>query len=182
MFYYCGDEKDKEEIKRLFAQQRLQLKPYEYYKIDNISHFFIKTYNRLKTRGRGARGEDSQHVYAVLRTQSVGNKDSSQITGLTACDSTETLQNLLYSYYHIGAVRNKINHAETDAVTRNRPEVPENKESAVLSWMKESIDFFIDSYEKAMAEVETKQPHIVIISGEEVWKTANQMKYDRQKG
>ena len=48
--------------------------------------------------------------------------------------------------------------------------------------MKESIDFFIDSYEKAMAEVETKQPHIVIISGEEVWKTANQMKYDRQKG
>ena len=182
VFYYCDDGKQKQQVTELLAKERLELRPNEFYKMDQIDHYFIKTYNRSGTRGMGSRDDDPQRLYATLRTQSVKNTNPSLITGFTACDSTETLQNLLYSYYHIGAVRNKINHAETDAVTRNRPEVPENKESAVLSWMKESIDFFIDSYEKAMAEVETKQPHIVIISGEEVRKTANQMKYDRQKG
>ena len=182
MFYYCGDEKDTEQIVQLLAQQRLELKPYEYYKIDNIDHYFIKTYNRSKTRGLGARGEDSQHVYAALRTQSVENKDPSQITGLTACDSKETLQKLLYAYYHIGDVRNKINHAETDAVAAKRLIVSESDESSVLSWMKESVDFFIDSYEKAMKEVADQKPHVVTIAGDEVRKAADRMKRDRQKG
>ena len=181
MFYYCGDEKNKEQITQILAQRRLELKPYEYYKIDNIEHYFVKTYNRAGTRGLGARGEDSQHVYAVLRTQSVENKDPSQITGLTACDSAETLQNLLYAYYHIGDVRNKINHAETDAVTANRLIVSESDESPVLTWMKESVDFFIDSYEKAMKEAADKKPHVVSITGEEVRKAADRIKYDRQR-
>ena len=176
IFYYCGDEENAEQVTRLFAEQRLELKPYEYYKMDYIDHYFIKTYARSRTRGLGARGEDTQHVYAVLRTQSVENKDPAYVTGLTACDSMETLQNLLYAYYHIGDVRNKINHAEVDAVNLGRLSVSESDESAALSWVRDGIDFFIESYDKAMAEVQDKKPHVVSISGEDVRKAAEHMK------
>ncbi len=176
IFYYCGDDKLSEQITQLFAKQRLTLKPYEYYKMDNIDHYFIKTYDRSRTRGLGSRDEDPQRVYAALRTQSVENKDPSLITGLTACDSMETLQNLLFAYYHIGMVRNKINHAETEAMAQTRLIVSESDESSALVWVKDSIDYFITAYEKAMTEVQDKKPEIVLITGEEVRIAAGRMK------
>ncbi len=180
MFYYCSDEKNREQVTQLFAKQRQGLKPYEYYKIDNVDHYFIKTYDRGATRGMGNRGEDPQRVYAAMRSRSVGNEDSSKITGYTACDSMETLQNLLFAYYHIGVVRNKINHAEADAMTDTRLNVSESDESAALVWMKESIDYFISSYEKAVSEVKDKNPQVVLITGDEVRKAAERMKYEKR--
>lgn len=176
IFYYCGDENCVDQVARLFAQKRLELKPYEYYKIEDIDHYFIKTYDRQRTRGMGERGEDPQHVYAALRTRSVENNDPSLITGLTACGSMETLQNLLYAYYHIGDVRNKISHADEEAMKDKRLMVSESDEISALVWMKDSIDFFIDSYEKAMAQVQDKKPHVVTITGDYVKMTAEGMK------
>ncbi|MBQ9606371.1 MAG: hypothetical protein IJV16_04270 [Lachnospiraceae bacterium] len=176
IFYYCDDEKQMDQVARLFAQRRMELKPYEYYKIEHIDHYFIKTCDRGKTRGMGEKGEDQQHVYAALRTRSVGNNDPSQITGFTACDSMETLQNLLYAYYHLGDVRNKISHAEAEVLADKRLMVSESDDSSALVWMKDGIDYFIDSYEKAMAEVQSKKPHVVTITGEYVKITAERMK------
>lgn len=45
IFYYCDDEARAEQVTKLFALQRLELKPYEYYKMDDISHYFVKTYD-----------------------------------------------------------------------------------------------------------------------------------------
>ena len=177
IFYYCGAESDKDQVIRLFAEKRLELKPYEYYKIDeSINHYFIKAYNRDRTRGRGEKGEDRQHVYAVLRAESVKNNDPSQITGLTACDSMETLLNLLFAYYHIGEVRNKISHADANAMADKRLVASEGGEVSALTWMKDAIDFFIDSYDKAMAQVQDKKPQVIFITSDDVRTTAEQMK------
>ena len=181
IFYYCNDESLTDQVIRQFAKKRLELKPYEYYKMDQIDHYFIKTYNRAGTKGLGARDEDPQRVYAKLRIQSVGNTDPSLITGYTACDSMETLKNVLFAYYNIGFVRNKISHADTDAaVTENRLMTTESDESPALVWMKDGIDYFIDSYEKAMAEVQNKQTNVILITGDEVRKAADRMKYEKR--
>lgn len=182
VFYYCNDVKSAEQVVRLLAERRLELKPYEYYKMDDIEHYFIKTYNRAGTRGMGGRNEDPQRMYAALRTQSVDNKDPSVITGFTACDSRETLQSILFAYYNIGVVRNKISHAETEALEDTRLIVSERDESPAMSWMKDSIDFFIDSYEKAMAEVQDKKVDVVLITSGEVRTAAERMKYEKHKG
>ena len=179
IFYYCNDEKLTEQITRQFARQRLDLKPYEYYKMDQIDHYFIKTYNRSGSKKSAARDEDPQRAYAMLRTQSVGNMDSSVITGYTACDSMETLENILFAYYRIGYIRNKINHAETGAAGETRLMVSESDESSALVWMKDGIDYFIDCYDKAMAEVQDKKPQVILITGDEVRKAADRMKYDK---
>ena len=179
MFYYCGDETAAEQITQLLAQQRLELKPYEYYKMDEIDYYFVKNYERSRTRGLGAKGEDPQHVYAVLRAQSVENKDPSRITGLTACDSTETLQNLLFAYYHTADVRNKISHAIASAMTETRLMKSDSDDSSALAWMKDSIDYFIACYEKAEAEVLGKTPNIIPITGEAVRKAAEKLKREK---
>ncbi len=134
VFYYCNDENNREHVTELLARQRLELKPYEYYKMDLIDHYFVKTYNRTGARGQGSRGDNPQRVYADLRVKSVGNTDPSLITGYTVCDSMDTLQNV----------------------------------------------YFIDSYEKAMAEAAGKDPEVVLISGDEVRMVADRLKYRKK--
>ena len=181
IFYYCNDEKDSKHVTQLFAEKRLELKPYEYYKMDSIEHYFIKSYERGKNRGMGGRGDDPQRVYAAMRTQSLENTDPSLITGFTACNSRETVENLLFAYYHIGNVRNMISHADADAISDDRLVVSESDESAALLRTRDSVEYFIDSYEKAMAEVQGKEPHIVLITADEVRMSADHMKYDKGK-
>ena len=181
IFYYCNDEQQKGRIIDLLVEQRQNLKPYEYYKMDQIDHYFIKTYNRIGARGRGDRNEDPQRVYAALRTESVRNTDPSLITGYTDCDSMETLENLLYAYYHIGNVRNKISHAETQAISGTRLMTADSDESSALVWMRDGIDYFIDSFEKAMDQVQGKNPQIVLITGDEVRSAAERARYRKDK-
>ena len=179
IFYYCGDEKKKEQVIQLLVKQRQMLKPYEYYKMDEIDHYFIKTYNRAGTRGMGGRDDDPQRVYASLRAKSLENTDPSMITGLSACSSAETLEDILFAYYHIGQVRNKISHADADAMAGVRLMVSESDEISALVWMKDSIDYFIDRYEKAMADVQTKKPQVVRITADEVRTAAEHARRDR---
>ena len=179
VFYYCGDEAKKDQVTQLFARQRLELKPYEYYKMDQIDHYFIKSYDRSRTKGMGGRGEDPQRVYAALRTKSLENTDDALITGLTACGSTETLQNLLFAYYHISVVRNKISHADASAMAETRLMVSESDDNSALAWMRDSIDYFIACYEKAMAEVEGRHPEVVLITGNEVRIAAERLRRER---
>ena len=47
-------------------------------------------------------------------------------------------------------------------------------------WMRDGVDFFIDSYEKAMAQVRDKNPHVVLINGDYVRMMAGSMKHERQ--
>ena len=181
IFYYCDDEKNAEHVTQLFAKKRLELKPYEYYKMDKIEHYFIKTYDRVKIRGMGGRGDDPQRLYATLRTQSVDNDDPTLVTGFTACDNRETLQNLLFAYYHIGDVRNAISHADAGSISNGRLIVSESDESAALLRTKDSVEYFINNYEKAMAEVQGKNPNVVLISADDVRKVAGYMKFDKRK-
>lgn len=176
IFYYCDDDARAEEVTKLFAQQRLELKPYEYYRMDDLSHYFVKTYDRGSVRLSGSRGEDRQLVFAAIRAKSIENPDPAKINGHTACDSVETVQSVLYAYFHLGEVRNKISHADSDAMAERRLVVSESDVSYAMVMMKESIELFITSYEKALEEVRDKKPKIVIISPDDVRNAADRMK------
>ena len=181
IFYYCDDEKKKDHIVHLLALQRLELKPHEYYKMDLIDHYFIKAYDRARARGRGDRNMDTQEIYTILRIESLQNTDPNIITGYTACDSPRTLQNLLYAYYHTGYLRNKINHADDDAMAETRLVVSESDEGEAFARMKESIEFFIVSYENAVKELEGKNPVVVKITSSEVKQCADTIRRDERK-
>ena len=179
MLYYCDDYAAVDEVTKLLAMQRLELKSYELYKMDDIEHYFIKYYDRDSVRLTGSRDEDRNRIYADIRTQSIQARDASKIWGHTACDNLETVQNVLYAYYHLGAVRNKISHADEEAMAERRLIVSENDISSYSITMRESIEYFILSYEKALAEVEGKHPKIVRISSEEVRQASERIRHER---
>ena len=175
IFYYCDDEQQAPEITKQFALQRLELRPYEYYQMDKIEHYFIKNYDR---DGIKCKAEDRSLVYATHRAQSIESKDPEKINGLTACDHIETVRNVLHAYYRLGVVRNKVSHADYKALAEQRLIVPEKDVSYGMHQMLECIEFFIMSYEKAMDEAQGKNPNIVFITPDEVRKAADRIKYE----
>jgi len=185
IFYYCDDETRKEEITKLFAQERLELKPYEYYKMDDVGYYFVKNYDRGGAKLSGSRGEDRNLTYAALRAKSIKKQDPERINGHTACDSIETVQNVLYAYFNLGSVRNQISHADNEAMAERRLVVSESDTSYAMLMMKQTIEFFIMSFEKAVEEVRNKNPKIVEISSDDVRNVADRMKrelyQDRRK-
>ena len=176
IFYYCDDEAQAPAVTNLLALQRLELKSYETYKLDDIDHYFVKYYDRAGVRLSGAKGEDRNLAYAVTRAQSIESSDPEKIKGHTVCNSIETVQNVLYAYFHLGEVRNKISHADANAMADRRLIVSESDVSYAMMWMRESIEYFILSYEKAMQEVQGKNPKIVAVSPEDVRNAAERIK------
>ena len=181
VFYYCDDEAQLDAVTKLLALERLTLKPYEYYRLDDVGHYFIKNYDRGSVKVNGSRGEDRNLAYAALRAQSIENRDPSKISGHTACDSIETVQNVLYAYYCLGEVRNKISHAEDKAMAERRLIVSESDISYAMIVMKESIEYFIMSYEKAVEETRGKNPKIVLIPSDLIRNEAERMKRERSR-
>ena len=179
VFYYCADPDDVNAITKLLALQRLDMKSYELYKLDDVEHYFIKYYDRDSVKLTGSRNEDRNRVYASIRAQSIQTQDMSKICGHTACDNLETVQNLLYAYYHLGAVRNQISHAMEDEMAERRLIVSENDISSAAMSMRESIEYFILSYEKAMAELEGKNPKIILISSDDVRLVSEHLRHER---
>lgn len=176
IFYYCDDEAKAPEVTRLLALQRLEMKPYEFYKMEDINHYFVKTYDRGSAKLRGSREENRALALAVMRAQSVENQDPKKIGGHTACSSLATLQNVLYAYYNLGQVRNIVSHADQAAMAEVRLNVAENDLSYAMKILRESIEFFITSYEKAAAEVKDKNPKIVTISADDVRSAAERLR------
>ena len=179
IFYYCDDEASAPEVTNLFAQQRLELKPYEYYKMDDVDHYFVKNYDRGSVRLNGSRGEDRSLVYAALRVKSIENSDPAKITGCTACSNTQTLPKTVCAYFRLGDVRNKISHADASAMVERRLIVSESDVSSAMLLMQESIEFFIKSYEEALAEAQGKNPKIVAISPDEIRNAADRMRREQ---
>ena len=180
IFYYCDDENKAADVIKILAHQRLALKPYEYYKMEDIEHYFIKTYDRSAVILNGSKGEDRNKIYSYLRILSIDNETPEKITGHTACDDTITVQKVLYAYYHLGEVRNKISHADTRAMAECRLIVYDNEISSAMLLMRESIEFFINNYEEALEEVRYKNPNIVTITSEEVRNASERLKRENK--
>ena len=181
IFYYCDDEKKAGEVTKILALQRLELRPYEYFKLDDIDHYFVKNYDRGSVKLRGSKDEDRNLVYATMRAKSIENQDPKKISGHTACDSIDTVQNVLYAYFHLSAVRNKVSHSDSDAMADRRLIVDESEGSYAMKIMRESIEYFIMCFEKAVAETQGKNPKIVIITSDDVRNAADRMKREKNQ-
>ncbi len=174
IFYYCDSEESKPAVTRLFAQKMLEMKPSEYVKMNDLDYYFVKYYDRENVRFD--RNQDRNLMYAILRAQSLEKQPTEKISGHTACDSIETVQNVLYAYFHLSFIRNKISHANADAMVETRLIVSDKDISSSMILMKESIEYFIMCYEKALGEAQGKDPTIVSISPENIQRVATSMR------
>ena len=109
-FYYSNSPACSQTVIPLFARIYYDLKPFEKYKMDDISHYYVKFYNRYRLpRMNDPRA--FQMEYTRARISELNANDAETIKAHTICPDTEALQNLLFAYYYLCDVRNATNHA-----------------------------------------------------------------------
>ena len=168
MLYYCADESDKEHVTEIFAEKRCKMKPSEYYLMDDMDHYFLKNYTYYQHPSNTV---ERQRENAKTLLSCVDNTDPEFITGYTVCDDRQALEDLLFSYLHIGRVRNETNHAN-DTVSASDDD---KGISSRLTEITESIQYFIESYDKVYENVKDRKPAVVRISSNEVKQAARRM-------
>ncbi len=177
IFYYCNDESQKEYVKEFFARKRMQMKSYEYWKMDNIDHYFVKNYFRYRYPSNTT---EHQRENAKTLVSCIDNTDPNFITGYTACDNRQLLEDLLFSYIRIGTIRNDTNHAGSDYDEPDTLFPDEKGDSIKLRTITECIQYFIERFDMVSENVCGKNPSVVKITGFEV-KAAARVLEEKEK-
>ena len=177
MFYYCNDESQKKSVTELFARKRMQMKSYEHWKMDSINHYFIKNYFYFR---HSSNTIGHQRVNAREMLACLDNTNPDFITGYTACDDRQLLEDLLFAYLRIGTIRNNTNHAGNDYDEPDTLFPDEKADSGQLRVITECIQYFIDLFDKVSENISGRNPSVVTISCAEV-KTAARVLEEKEK-
>ena len=165
IYYYCDDEANKKHVTDLFALKRLGLRNFEFWKMGDIDHYYLKYYFFFKAPSNNV---SNQRANARTLVSILDNENPEMITACSACDDRNALEDLLFAYLHIGWVRNETNHAN-DSYREPETLFPKDSDiSYTLIKIDESIRYFIQSYDKVFDNVKDKQPVVIHISEEEV--------------
>ena len=156
IFYYANSDETAHRARNFFINRYRKLLPFEKYKLEDLSHYFIKVLGRGRVP-RDVPREERQKYYAHMRVADLTETAKFDfLPAFTLCDDKQALENLLLSYYLISEIRNKTNHAA------------ESQGSERLTWIQEGVDFFIKSYDRVAQLIEGKQPDVVKVDPEVV--------------
>ncbi len=172
-YFYCDSEENKDSVTDVLANIYNDFKPFERYKMEDVSHYYIKFYNRSK-QSRNKRGLEHIRDYAKIRVGEIDNTDSKEIRACSACEDRSALEDLLFAYYYVGDTRNSTNHA-MDTFEGFSEIMKDSDNSERMETIKQCVDLFIHSYEKVEQLVEGKDVNVVTISYDEVTSRANEL-------
>ncbi len=166
IYYYSGDEESRNRAVEVFGQVYYDLKPYEKYKLDDISHYYVKYYSRQ----RAQRSDDDiayEQSYADVRIEELEIEESGRIKALSLCEDKGALKELLFAYYHLGDIRNSTNHA-ADEFGGFYSIIADTDPSERKKMISRAIDYFIHCYDKVCSLIEGKDPHVETIEVSEL--------------
>ncbi|MBQ7534676.1 MAG: hypothetical protein IJT43_03555 [Stomatobaculum sp.] len=168
ILYYARDEES-----RLHMLQSLRLcyekaHPAQRWTFKDPDHYFIKFYGRSLPGANPINGERS-HAYAVLRVLELFEDHDDFVQAYSVLSGKRhLLLRLMESYYHIGDVRNAVNHAEEKAPVISLENINVRSENENLLLMQKAIEDFIRAYEEVLNAVEhVPEAPVIRISGEE---------------
>ena len=175
IYYYLGSEDDRDKVVRILGQVYYDLRIFEKYKLDDVSHYFIKFYGRARTDRAGLSGDGIpvQRAYAALRSSDMDVEDDDIIKAQTLCPDREAVSNLLFAYYVAGHVRNTTNHAEDEEDTFERRETDVSER---MNLIRQTIENFISKYDQVLALMPEQDPEIPKVSNAEIRAYAQTLK------
>lgn len=180
IFYYCDSKESADRAIKILGQVYYDLKPYEKYKLDNVSHYFVKFYGRDRC-ARGKNNYERQKNYAQQRVDELDTNDQKVLRAYTRCTDKDALNNLLYAYYYLGSVRNATNHAEDEdagvMLLRDEWDVSVRMES-----IDQVLRFFIKSYENVTEHMEPLQEPVRKITTQDLFAYSRSLRPPRSYG
>ena len=173
-YYYCDSEDDREHVAGIFGQIYYDLRPFEKYKLDNVSHYYVKYYSRQRANQQ-KRGKEYMQSYARLRAEELDNKNPGEIRACSICPDRSAVEDLLFAYYYIGDVRNQTNHA-AQTFDGFYSIMPDSDSSERMELIRQSIDYFLHCYDRVVRLSEGRTANVVKITNEEVVHCADQIR------
>lgn len=173
-YYYCDSEDDRDQVVKAFGQIYFDLRPFEKYKLDKLSHYYIKYYSRQKASHQ-KHGKEYIEEYARLRADELDNEDPGVIRACSVCPDRDAVKDLLFAYYYVGDVRNQTNHAvETYDGFYNIMDDSDSGERMEL--IRQSIDYFLHCYDRVARLSEGRTANVIEITSEEITRYADQLR------
>ena len=171
IFFYSDGEKSRRKAIQILGQAYYDLRPYEKYKLDDVSHYFVKYCDRNRA-SRSGDGDTYQMNYTEFRLGEMDTQDDSLIRPLTICPDRAALKDLLFAYYHAGDVRNVTNHAmeEYDGFYTIMPDTDPGERMKIIT---QAVDFFIHCYDRVSDLIEGKKANVVTVKTSELAEQAN---------
>ena len=170
ILFYAKDSQSKELMLEDMQKNYEDTQPQQRWQFDDPDHYFIKYYIAPKINFRRS-PEERAVEYATLLVDMLDPEKAAKNDTVTVYslipEEQNALKNLLRTYYLIGPLRNKINHAEDN---RGIPDfLPEAKdENPIMTQAKNTISEFLQAYKLVLEKLGTRDNSIVtIISGEE---------------
>ena len=161
IFFYSDGERSRRHAVEVLGQVYYDLRPFEKYKLDDVSHYYIKYYSRNRSTRTG--DDDSyQMSYTELRVSELDTRDESLIRALTICPDRSVLKDLLFSYYHLGDVRNHTNHA-MEEYSGFYTIMSDDDPGERMKTITQAVDFFIHSYDRVINLINGKRANVVTV-------------------
>ena len=173
-YYYCDSEDNREQVAKVFAQIYFDLRPFEKYKLEKVSHYYIKYYSRSKANHQKHGREDIQQ-YAQLRADEINNKNPREIRACTACPDKEAVEDLLFAYYYVGEIRNQTNHA-VETYDGFYSIMAESDSGERMEAIRQSIDYFLHCYDRMVQLTEGKTPNVIEITNDEIMQYVDELR------
>ena len=164
-YYYCDSEDDRTQVSKVFAKCYYDLRPFEKYKLEDVSHYYIKYYNRDKSN-RQKHGREHIQDYAQVRANEIGVKAPGEIRACTVCPDKDAVRDLLFAYYYVGEIRNQTNHA-TETFDGFQSMMADSDSSERMEAIRQSIDYFLHCYYRVAQLSAGKAFNVVEITSDE---------------
>jgi hypothetical protein len=178
IYFYADGERTRKHALEILGQIYYDLKPHEKYKLDDVSHYYVKYYSRR--RAPRADGDAYQMGYAAVRIDELDTRDESLIRAQTVCPDRAALKDLLFAYYHLGDVRNQTNHA-TEEFSGFYTVMPESDPGERKKLITQAIDYFLHCYDTVCELIRGKNAHVVKIETSELADYANTLRSESRR-
>jgi hypothetical protein len=154
VLYYAENEKDIDHAFHVFKKAYRKVLPKDRYQFNNLNHYFIKFYGRHLINFRQDPAKVQQD-YAKFRVAQVENSDPAHLRTYSLVEEKEELEELLFSYYNIGRIRNQVSHgiSGVSVYPGQRKLRKTNDNVRILS---EAVEYFIQRYDAAKVKIKDK--------------------------
>ncbi|MDO4740251.1 MAG: hypothetical protein Q4A66_06250 [Eubacteriales bacterium] len=180
MLYYANDDQSRDEALIGFNADFWSLSKRDAYRFNDVDHYFIKTHGRSVVRSNGNQQKLHQDL-AQLHIRTIKEDIPDMLRSYSLMKDYTLLEELLYSYYYIGTIRNQVSHVISDEIRYpgQRLISTQNENVRVLD---ESIHHFISVFEQAVEDIGDAELDVVTISSGELRAYTNSHRIFPNKG
>ncbi len=166
IYFYSDGEQSRKHAIEILGQIYYDLRIYEKYKLDDVSHYYVKFYSRNRITSLNDQNA-YQMSYANLRVGELDTRDESLIRAHTICPDRAALNDLLFAYYHVGDIRNSTNHA-TEEYSGFYKIMADTDPGERVKDISQAIDYFIHCYDRVCGMIAGKKANVVTIGTSEL--------------